>query len=119
MRCDLHVHSKASGMCDTPLLNFVCRESYNSPREVYRRAKELGMSVVPLPDHDTIDAAEVLRRHPDFFVSEEATCRMPSGSLVHLGVYAISDRHHLEIQSRRNDFVALLMYLTEQKLFFS
>jgi predicted metal-dependent phosphoesterase TrpH len=119
MRCDLHVHSTASGMCDTPLLQFLCRESYNSPPEVYRRSKELGMSVVTLTDHDSIDAAEGLRRRPDFFVSEEATCRMPSGSLVHLGVYDISDRHHTEIQNRRNDFIALLMYLTEQKLFFS
>ena len=119
VRCDLHVHSTASGMCDTPLLNRLCRESYNQPDEVYVRCKHLGMSIVTLTDHDSIDAAERLRRHPDFFVSEEVTCRMPSGTLVHIGVYHLSDRQHLEIQSRRNSFVSLLMYLTEQKLFFS
>ena len=119
MRCDLHVHSTASGMCDTPLLNRVCRESYNQPNEVYARSKETGMSIVTLTDHDSIDAAEGLRRYPDFFVSEEVTCRMPSGTLVHIGVYDLSDRDHIEIQSRRNNFVSLLMYLTEQKLFFS
>jgi len=119
MRCDLHVHSTASGMCDTPLLNRVCRESYNQPDEVYARCKELGMSIVTLTDHDSIDAAEGLRRHRDFFVSEEVTCRMPSGTLVHVGVYNLSDRDHVEIQGRRNSFVSLLMYLTERKLFFS
>lgn len=119
MRCDLHVHSTASGMCDTPLLNRLCRESYNQPDEVYARCKHLGMSIVTLTDHDSIDAAEGLRRHRDFFVSEEVTCRMPSGTLVHIGVYNLSDRDHLEIQSRRNSFVSLLMYLTERKLFFS
>jgi predicted metal-dependent phosphoesterase TrpH len=119
MRCDLHVHSTASGMCDAPLLNRLCRESYNQPDEVYARCKQLGMSIVTLTDHDSIDAAEGLRRHRDFFVSEEVTCRMPSGTLVHIGAYNLSDRHHTEIQNRRNNFVSLLMYLTEQKIFFS
>ena len=119
MRSDLHVHSTASGMCDTPLLNLVCRESYSRPEEVYFRSKQLGMSVVTLTDHDSIAAAECLRRYPDFFVSEEVTCRMPSGTLVHIGVYNLSDRDHVEIQNRRNNFVSLLMYLTERKLFFS
>jgi len=36
-----------------------------------------------------------------------------------MGVYGITERDHAEIQRRRNDFIALLMYLTERKLFFS
>jgi len=119
MRCDLHIHSTASGMCNTPLLERLCKESYNRPHEVYARCKERGMSIVTLTDHDSIDAAEELRRNLDFFVSEEVTCRMPSGSEVHIGVYDLSERDHVEIQRRRADFVALVMYLTEQKLFFS
>lgn len=119
MRCDLHVHSIASGMCNTPLVNRVCRESYNDPAEVYTRLKRLGMSLVTLTDHDSIDAAEVLRKHSDFFLSEEVTVQMPSGCEMHLGVYAITERQHMEIQRRRKDFIALVMYLTEQKLFFS
>jgi predicted metal-dependent phosphoesterase TrpH len=106
-------------MCNTPLLERVCKESYNQPEEVYARCKKLGMSIVTLTDHDSIDAAEILRRYPDFFVSEEVTCRMPSGTEVHIGVYHISERDHVEIQRRRKDFVSLLMYLTEQRLFFS
>jgi predicted metal-dependent phosphoesterase TrpH len=118
MRCDLHVHSKFSGMCNTPVLNRICRESYNDPAEVYLRLKQLGMSIVTLTDHDSIDAAEALRGHSDFFLSEEVTCRMPSGTELHLGIYGIGERDHVEIQRRRTDFIALLMYLTERKLFF-
>jgi predicted metal-dependent phosphoesterase TrpH len=106
-------------MCNTPGLTRVCRESYNDPQEVYDRLKRLGMSIVTMTDHDSIDATEVLRRYPDYFVSEEVTARMPSGTEMHLGVYGISERDHVEIQRRRNDFIALLMYLTERKLFFS
>ncbi len=119
MRCDLHVHSVASGMFDAPVLNRICRESYNDPTEVYERLKHLGMSIVTMTDHDSVDAVETLRGYPDFFLSEEVTVTMPSGTLMHLGVYGISERDHAEIQRRRNDFIALLMYLTERKLFFS
>jgi predicted metal-dependent phosphoesterase TrpH len=119
MRCDLHVHTIASGMFTAPGLNRICRESYNEPAEVYERLKCRGMSIVTITDHDSIDAAEVLRSHPDFFLSEEVTVRMPSGTEMHLGVYGLTERDHVEIQRRKNDFVALLMYLTERQLFFS
>ena len=119
MRCDLHVHSIASGMCDTPGLTRIARESYNQPAEVYARCKHLGMSIVTLTDHDSIDAAEALRKYPDFFLSEEVTVRMPTGTQIHLGVYGITEKDHVEISRRRNDFIALLMYLTERKIFFS
>ncbi|GAC1700953.1 MAG: hypothetical protein NVS9B4_03340 [Candidatus Acidiferrum sp.] len=117
MRCDLHVHSKASGMCDTPGLNRICRESYNDPREVYERLRQKGMSLVTVTDHDSIDAAEALCGYAGYFLSEEVL--LPTGTAMHLGVYDITERDHLEIQNRRQDFVALLMYLTERKRFFS
>jgi predicted metal-dependent phosphoesterase TrpH len=119
MRCDLHVHSTGSGKCNTPGLSRICKESYNEPAEVYARCKHLGMTIVTLTDHDSIDSAESLRRHPDFFLSEEVTVRMPSGTEIHLGVYGITEKDHLEIQRRRSDFISLLIYLTERKLFFS
>jgi len=119
MRCDLHVHSIASGMCDTPGLTRICKESYNQPSHVYERCKRLGMSIVTLTDHDSIEAAEALRKCPDFFLSEEVTVRMPTGTQIHLGVYGITEKDHAEISRRRGDFLALLMYLTERKIFFS
>lgn len=106
-------------MCDLPFFRRFCRESYNQPREVYERLKQRGMDLVTLTDHDSIDGAEELCRYPDFFLSEELTCRLPSGTLVHIGVYDISERQHVEIQRRRNDLISLLMYLTERRLFFT
>ena len=119
MKCDLHLHSIHSGMCTVPLLKHVCRESYNDPRDVYALLKSKGMDLVTLTDHDSIGAAEALRTYPDFFLSEEVTCRMPSGTTVHIGVYDITERQHIELQRRRDDFICLLAYLTERRLLFS
>ncbi len=119
MRCDLHVHTIHSGMCTVPVARNFCRESYNAPAAVYEKLKQSGMDLVTITDHDSIDAAESLRKHPDFFLSVEATCHMPSGREVHIGVYDITERQHIEIQRRRDDFYSLLGYLNEQKLLFS
>jgi predicted metal-dependent phosphoesterase TrpH len=119
MRCDLHVHSYHSGMCEVPGLNRVCRESYSAPGAVYAALRRRGMDLVTLTDHDSIDGAEPLRRFQRFFLSEEVTCRMPSGTQAHVGVYDITERQHTEIQRRRNDLPSLLAYLGEQRLFFS
>ncbi|MGB0036046.1 MAG: PHP-associated domain-containing protein [Candidatus Acidiferrales bacterium] len=77
------------------------------------------MNLFTLTDHDSIEGSEKLRRYPDFFVSEEVTCRMPSGTEVHIGVYDFNERQHAQIHQRRNDLVSLLMYLSERRLFFS
>jgi predicted metal-dependent phosphoesterase TrpH len=119
MRCDLHVHTTASGMCNIPLLDRVCRESYNDPEALYQLLKQRGMDLVTVTDHDSIDAVERLRRHPDFFLSEEVTCHTPSGTELHMGVYGIAEADHTQLQLRRNDLPALISYLTQRKLFFS
>lgn len=119
MRCDLHVHTRHSGMCTVPVMRTVCRESYNQPLPVYEKLKRLGMDLVTITDHDSIDAVEALRSRPDFFLSEEVTCKLPSGGELHVGVYDITDRDHIEIQRRRNDFSSLTAYLYERDLFFS
>ena len=119
MRCDLHVHTRHSGMCTIPVLRRICRESYNDPDAVYETLKRRGMDLVTVTDHDSIDAAERLRRHPDFFLSEEVSCVTPSGTELHVGVYGIKERHHVELQRRRNDVPALAAYLREQRLLFS
>jgi len=106
-------------MCTQPVANRICRESYSAPEQVYARLKNKGMDLVTLTDHDSIGGAECLRRNPDFFLSEEVTCRMPSGTKAHIGVFDLTERDHVEIQRRRNDFVRLLAYLTERRLLFS
>jgi predicted metal-dependent phosphoesterase TrpH len=119
MKCDLHVHTRHSGKCHIPVLNRICRESYNDPEAVYQSLKARGMDLVTITDHDSIDAAESLRRYDDFFLSEEVTVVMPSGSEMHVGVYDINERQHIEIQRRRNDLESLVVYFEEQGLFFS
>src|SRR5215469_6622251 len=119
MRCDLHVHTLHSGMCTIPLLSRFCGESYNQPQEVYEKLKRLGMDLVTITDHDSIGAMEELRSRPDFFLSEEVTCRLPSGGELHVGVYDITERDHIELQRRRNDFESFRVYLEERDLFYS
>ena len=119
MRCDLHVHTVHSGMFSMPLLNRVCRECYSDPLRVYTTLKSRGMDLVTVTDHDSIDAVESLRSKPDFFLSEEVTAQMPDGNEIHVGVYGIHDRQHIELQARRSDFYSLIAYLNEQRLLFS
>jgi predicted metal-dependent phosphoesterase TrpH len=119
MRCDLHVHTTASGMCTVPLARHFCRESYNQPSALYETLKRRGMDLVTVTDHDSIDAVEPLRRYPDFFLSEEVTCTLPSGNEVHVGVYDITERDHVELQRRRHDIPALAAYCQEHDLLFA
>jgi predicted metal-dependent phosphoesterase TrpH len=77
------------------------------------------MDLVTVSDHDSIDSVEVLRRHPDFFLSEEVTCRTPSGTELHMGVYGIDEKDHEHLQRRRDDLPALIGYLEKRNLFFS
>jgi len=109
MRCDLHVHSLHSGTLPVAILRHFFLESYSAPIDVYSTLRKRGMDLVTLTDHDSIGGAEELRRYPDFFVSEEATCRMPSGTEAHVGVYDITERQHIEINRRRNDMIRLLV----------
>jgi predicted metal-dependent phosphoesterase TrpH len=115
----MHVHTYYSGPCTTPWIGKFCRESYSDPEEVFELLQRRNMNLFTLTDHDSIEGSEKLRRHPEFFLSEELTCRMPSGTEVHIGVYDIHERQHVQLQQRRNDLVALLMYLSERRIFFS
>jgi predicted metal-dependent phosphoesterase TrpH len=119
MKCDLHVHTHHSGMCTVPVMKRICRESYNDPVEVYETLKRRGMDLVTVTDHDSIDAVESLRRHPDFFLSEEVSCNTEHGTHLHMGVYGIEERDHAELQLRRNDLPRLIAYLNQNRLLFS
>jgi predicted metal-dependent phosphoesterase TrpH len=105
-------------MSTLPLVRKLCRECYSPPEAVYETLKRQGMDLVTVTDHDSIEAGEALRRYPDFFLSEEVTCHMPSGTEVHVAVYDITERHHWEVYRRRNDLPSLLAYLWEQDIFF-
>src|SRR5207253_8982748 len=84
MRSDLHVHTKASGMCNLPALHHLRQECYNEPLEVYDLLKRRGMSAITVTDHDSIEGAEALRPFSDFFLSDEVSVRLRCGSDAHL-----------------------------------
>lgn len=77
------------------------------------------MDLLTVTDHDSVDAAEACRNRKEFFLSEEVSCRTPSGTLIHVGVYGIQERQHGELQRRRSDVLSLVEYLNEEQLFFS
>ena len=106
-------------MATVPVVNRFCRECYTPPEALYEKLKRRGLDLVTVTDHDSIDAAECLRHHADFFLSEEVTCGAPSGNEFHVGVYNINECQHIEVQRRRNDLPRLVAYLEEQRLFFS
>jgi len=106
-------------MCTVPGLRRICRESYNDPLAVYEKLKRLGMDLVTITDHDSIGAVEALRSRPDFFLSEEVTSTLPGGTQLHIGVYDITERDHIELQRRRDDFESLLAWLVDHDIFFS
>jgi len=105
-------------MSTLPVLKTFCRECYSPPEEVYQVLKQRGMELVTVTDHDSIDAAEALRRHEDFFLSEEVTCRMPSGNELHVAVYDLTEQQHVEIQRRRDDLSRLVAYLEAEELLY-
>jgi hypothetical protein len=100
-----------------PGLSRICLESYNEPRALYEVLKQRGMDLVTVTDHDSIDAAEELRKYPDFFLSEEVTVILPSGTEMHAGVYGMREQDHTELQRRRTDTESLLAYALENRLF--
>lgn len=119
VKCDLHVHTWHSGMFTMPVVGRFVRESYSQPDDVYAYLKQRGMNLVTITDHDSIDAVEPLRPHEDFFLSEEVTAVLPSGNEAHIGVYDITEKQHIQIQRRRDDFFSLCAYLSERRIFSS
>jgi predicted metal-dependent phosphoesterase TrpH len=117
MRCDLHVHSRHSGLLGLPLFGATARECYSDPYEVREVARARGMQLFTLTDHDAIDGALALaRRFDDSFVSEEVTCTLPSGCVIHLGAFFVEEPQHFRIERLRADAEALFAYLAEQAI---
>jgi predicted metal-dependent phosphoesterase TrpH len=115
-RCDLHVHSLASGPLRLPVLGGIGPECHSEPLAVFGEARRRGMSLVTLTDHDSIDGGLAIAHLPGTFLSEEVTCALPGGRELHLGVFGLDPAQHLQIQRRRHDAESLLGYLAEQRL---
>ena len=120
-KADLHCHSRFSVFKYFRRAN--TRDCYNAPEDVYRMAKERGMSFVTLSDHDSIDGAlYLLNKSPDmkdFFISEEVETYFPeTNQRIHVGVYGLDERQHREIQRLRPNIRELVPFLKSEKMLF-
>jgi predicted metal-dependent phosphoesterase TrpH len=118
VRLDPHVHTLYSGQTTIRPLHRIMRESYNTPAGVYRRAKQRGMDLVAITDHDAIEGALSIADRPDVVVGCEVTAVFPDdGVVVHLGVLDITEAQHEEIQRLRRNVHELMLYLQQQRIF--
>jgi predicted metal-dependent phosphoesterase TrpH len=120
-RADLHCHSRFSIFKYFKRAN--TRDCYNAPEDVYRVAKERGMSYVTLTDHDSIDGAlYLLNKYPDlqdFFIGEEVETKFPdTGQRIHIGVWNLDEAQHREVQRLRPNIRELVPYLKSQRMLF-
>jgi hypothetical protein len=94
-----------------------CPESFTEPKQIYRIAKQKGMSLVTITDHNRIEGALEIAHLPGTFVSEEVTTFFPEDKCkVHVLVYDISEKQHMDIQKARQNLFDLVEYLQQQKI---
>lgn len=121
-RCDAHCHSKASSGPAIKALGYIgCPESYSEPEHVFDQARERGMDLVAITDHDTIDGAMALvaRGFPGVVVGEEVTVYFPEDRCkLHVLVWTLTPEQHEKIAALnlRDDVYAFAAWLHEENL---
>ena len=121
MRADLHVHTCHSKQAGN--MRFLrSRDCYSNPLDVYRRAKDRGMDLVAITDHDSIDGAlelmDGLPQSHEVIVGEEVSCWL--GDIeVHLGVYGMTAALHRDIQPLRRHALDVIACLKAAGVFFA
>ncbi|MBI4806132.1 MAG: glycosyltransferase [Desulfovibrio sp.] len=118
MKIDVHVHSKYSTRPSQWFLQKLgCPESFTEPKRLYEIAKQRGMSMVTITDHNTIAGSLEIAHLPGAFVSEEITSYFPEdGCKAHVLALNITEAHHTDIQKIRENIYHLVPYLREQKI---
>jgi len=118
MKADLHVHSRFSTHPSLWLLQKLgCPESFTDPLHLYQTARERGMSLVTITDHNTIAGALEIAHLPDVFISEEVTTYFPEdGCKVHVLVYRITEKEHEAVQRVRENIFDLVSLLNEERI---
>jgi glycosyltransferase involved in cell wall biosynthesis len=121
MKIDLHVHSRYSTRPSQWVLQKLgCQECYTEPQTLYRIAKERGMSLVTITDHNTISGGLEIAHLPGTFLSEEVTTYFPEdGCKAHVLVYDINEAQHRDIQTARHHIHDLVAYLRENRIIHS
>jgi hypothetical protein len=121
LKVDLHCHSYFSGKTNHVKL-LEPMDSYSSPETIYQLAKQRGMDLVTITDHDSIEGClHLLNQDPDkakdFIIGEEVTIPLPDlGSKIHVAVYDINETQHREITRLKSNFEEVLGYLKSQNI---
>lgn len=113
LKADLHVHSKYSKRPSEWILRKIgCSESYTEPVTLYSLAKDHGMNLVTITDHNSLAGSLDIAHLNDTFLSEEITTYFPDdGCKLHVLAYDITERHHEEITRLRENVFELVRYL--------
>jgi glycosyltransferase involved in cell wall biosynthesis len=118
MKADLHVHSKFSTRPSQWILQKIgCPESFTEPLFIYNRARELGMDLVTICDHNTIDGSLSIAHLPGTFVSVEITTYFPQdGCKAHVLALNIDEATFADIQRVRENIYDLAAFLRERQV---
>ncbi len=118
MKIDLHVHSKFSSKPSQWFLQKLgCPESFVEPEQVYRLARQKGMDMVTISDHNVIDGAVAIAHLPGVFISEEISALFPEdGCKVHVLAWRIDERIHQDLQRMRRNIYELVDYLRDKNI---
>jgi glycosyltransferase involved in cell wall biosynthesis len=121
LKADLHVHSRYSKRPSEWVLRKIgCAESYTEPMRLYAIAKDRGMDLVTITDHNTIDGCLEIAHLPDTFIGEEITTYFPEdGCKLHVLAYGITENQHKDITLLRENVFDLIDYLNKEKIIHS
>lgn len=121
-RMDAHVHSKASDMPVVAAAGIIgCPESYSEPEAVYELARNRGMDLVTITDHDTVKGAMELveRGFQGFIAGQEVTTHFPEDRCkLHVLVWDMTPELDEQITKNnlRDDVYQFAAWLKERDL---
>jgi len=117
-RADLHVHSSFSKRPSEWILRKIgCAESYTDTKALYESAREKGMTLFTITDHNTIEGCLEIADFNNVFISEEITTYFPDdGCKLHVLAYDINETQHKEISRLRKNIFDLIGYLRSEHI---
>ncbi len=118
LKADLHAHSKYSTRPSQWVLQKIgCSESYTEPLSLYKIARDRGMDLVTITDHNSISGSLEIAHLENAFVSEEITSYFPEDKCkLHVLAYDITEKHHEDITRLRENVFELAPYLRSQNI---
>ncbi len=118
LKADLHVHSKYSKRPSEWILRKIgCSESYTEPRKLYDIARDRGMDLVTITDHNTLAGGLEIAHLEGTFLGEEITTYFPEdGCKLHVLAYGISESQHEDISRLRENVFDLVGYLAKEQI---